>query len=372
MKYPFLRLSEVNAIYAHEMKQAACRIIDSGWYLNGEENRLFEKELAESCESQYAVALSNGLDALRLLFRAYIEMGKLKQGDEIIVQANTYIASILAITDNGLTPILVEPDEDTFNIDSSKIEKAITPATKGILIVHLYGTPCWNENIKEVITRHNLLVIEDNAQAIGAMADTQGINNSRMTGSIGHAAAFSFYPTKNIGALGDAGAITTSDHQLSQTVRALANYGSDKRYHNIYTGYNCRMDELQAAFLRIKLRHIEEENIHRRKIANIYDQHIDNPLIKKPAIIDGTGQVWHQYILRCDSRDRFREYLEANGIGSDIHYATPPHLQPCYMGRLGGPYPVTEALANTVVSIPIAAIDERDACQIATIINGYK
>lgn len=372
MKYPFLQLSKVNSRYADELKTAANRVIESGWYLNGNENKAFEQELALKCNSKYAVATSNGLDALRLIFRAYMELGKLSPGDEVIVQANTYIASILSISDNGLTPILVEPCETTFNLDSSLIEDSITSRTKAILVVHLYGTPCWDEKIKDIAQRYNLLVIEDNAQSIGASSDTTGINGHYTTGSLGDAAAFSFYPTKNIGALGDSGAITSSDEELIKTVRALANYGSDRRYHNIYKGLNCRMDEIQAAFLRVKLQHLDSESKHRNEIAKTYDACITNPLITKPLIFDSMTQVWHQYVIRCTHRSALCKYLEENGVGTDIHYATPPHLQPCYKDFFKGNYPITEQLANEVISLPIASIDNDAAKEIAQIINSFK
>ena len=372
MKYPFLQLSEVNSRYADELKTAANRVIESGWYLNGNENKAFEQELALKCNSKYAVATSNGLDALRLIFRAYMELGKLSPGDEVIVQANTYIASILSISDNGLTPILVEPCKTTFNLDSSLIEDSITSRTKAILVVHLYGTPCWDEKIKDIAQRYNLLVIEDNAQSIGASSDTTGINGHYTTGSLGDAAAFSFYPTKNIGALGDSGAITSSDEELIKTVRALANYGSDRRYHNIYKGLNCRMDEIQAAFLRVKLQHLDSESKHRNEIAKTYDACITNPLITKPLIFDSMTQVWHQYVIRCTHRSALCKYLEKNGVGTDIHYATPPHLQPCYKDFFKGNYPITEQLANEVISLPIASIDNDAAKEIAQIINSFK
>ena len=372
MKYPFLQLSEVNNRYANELKIAANRVIESGWYLNGNENKALESELAQLCQTSHALTVSNGLDALRLIFRAYIELGRLHKGDEVIVQANTYIASVLAIHDAGLTPVLVEPSESTYNLDSSLIEQAITEKTRAILVVHLYGTPCWDSKIKEIAERHGLLIIEDNAQAIGALADTTGINGTKATGGLGNAAGISFYPTKNIGALGDAGAITSSDTELIDTARALANYGSDHRYHNIYQGFNCRMDEIQAAFLRVKLRHIKEESHARHLTACAYDKAIDNPLVTKPVIFDGMRQVWHQYVIRCSERDRLRQYLIDNGVGTDIHYATPPHKQPCYEGMFANPLPMTERLADEIISLPIATITPTDATVIAHIINSFK
>lgn len=372
MKIPFLQLSDSNRPYAKELKEAAARVIDSGWYLNGSENKQLEEEICKVCKIGNCVTVSNGLDALRLIFKAYLLCGKLQKGDEVIVQANTYIASILSISDNGLIPILAEPEERTFNLDALKIENLITPKTKAVLVVHLYGSPCWNKEIKDIAQRYNLLVIEDNAQAIGAKALTTGIHSeSTVTGSLGDAAAFSFYPTKNIGALGDAGAVTSDDAELISSVRTIANYGSDRRYHNIYQGYNCRMDELQAAFLRVKLQHLDEEISHRQAIARFYNDNITNPLISTPAIIDGMSQVWHQYVLRCSHRDKLKQYLADCGIGTDIHYATPPHKQPCYKGILTGEYPITEHLADEILSLPIATIDLSTAEIIADTINNF-
>lgn len=372
MKYPFLNLKDVNTEYAEYLREAANRVINSGWYLNGSENRALEQELATVCKTDYAVTVSNGLDALRLIFRAYIELGMLHEGDEVIVQANTYIASILAIDDCKLKPVLVEPTESTFNLDSDLAERAVTERTKAILVVHLYGTPCWDSKLKELSQKYGLLIVEDNAQAIGAWADTTGLNGGYITGSLGHAAAHSFYPTKNIGALGDAGAVTTCNKSLASTIRALANYGSDRRYHNIYRGYNCRMDEIQAAFLREKLHRLDNECAKRQQRACAYDRSISNPLITKPIIHKKMQQVWHQYVVRCKERERLREYLTDNGVGTDIHYATPPHLQPCYSSVFTGSYPLTERLADEMLSLPIASVNSNDIIEISRIINEFK
>lgn len=369
---PFLRLTDTTAPLADELKAAAARVIDSGWYLNGPETKAFEQELAASVDSEVpAVACSNGLDALRLIFRGLIELGRLKPGDAVLVPANTYIASILPLTEFGLKPILIEPDKWDFCI-YTKMVCCDRPEVKALLVVHLYGNPAWNSSLKFFAERNNWIVIEDNAQAIGAEAMSEGLNGTRKCGNLGHAAAFSFYPTKNIGALGDAGAVVTPDEELAKTIRALANYGSDRRYHNIYQGFNCRMDEIQAAFLRVKLRHLREECEARREIAEIYDKEITNPLIRKPVIFSDSYQVWHQYPVLVDDRDRFREYLEKKGVGSDIHYATPPHRQPCYEGVLTGNYPITDRLAECEVSLPIANLSPSTAREIARIINDYK
>ena len=264
LKYPFLELGTVNAPYKEALKAAAARVIDSGRYVGGAENEAFESELAAHTGTRYAVGVSNGLDALRLIFKAYIGLGRLREGDAVIVPANTYIASVLAVTDAGLRPVFAEPCSATLNLDTSRLEEVYTPDVKAVLTVHLYGRACYDTVLDDFAHRHELIVVEDNAQAIGAEACGFG-----RTGSLGHAAAFSFYPTKNVGAVGDAGAVTTSDKELADTVRALANYGSDRRYHNIYQGYNCRLDPIQASFLRIKLAHIDAETAHRRSIAAV-------------------------------------------------------------------------------------------------------
>jgi dTDP-4-amino-4,6-dideoxygalactose transaminase len=371
LRYPFLNLSSELDLYRDELHEAAIKVIDTGRYLHGTETLNFETELAACCEASDAVAVSNGLDALRLIFRAYMIMGKLQEGDEVIVPANTYIASILPLTELNLKPILVEPDEITFNLDWSKVERVITPRTKALLTVHLYGNPSWDSDIATKIANRGIIIVEDNAQAIGAVSSGPGLNGSRHTGNLAHAAAFSFYPTKNIGALGDAGAVVSNDTELINTVRAIANYGSDRRYHNIYIGWNCRMDEMQAALLRVKLRHLSQITAYRNEIAKTYDNFISNPKIIEPAFLDNTLQVWHQYIIRCQCRDKLREYLSNQGVGTDIHYATPPHKQPCYKGILTGEYPITEQLANEVVSLPIAHLTTQEATEIADIINKF-
>ncbi len=363
--FPFVDLKATISPLAEELIEACSRVVRSGWFLHGPETEAFERELAASCGARYAVAVSNGLDALRLTLRAWKQLGMLRDGDEVIVAANTYIASILAITDAGLVPVLVEPDPVTFNLDPTRIKGAITPRTRAIMEVHLYGHPCAARVIREIADRHGLLIIEDNAQAIGATE--AGVS----TGAMGDAAAFSFYPTKNIGALGDAGAVTTNSAELAGAVRALANYGSDRRYHNIYEGFNCRMDEMQAAMLRVKLRHLEEESTRRREVADAYSAHIDNPKILTPVVAAECSHVWHQYVVRVGERDAFRDYLHRQGIPTDIHYAVPPHLQPCYAGRFPGSYPVTEQLADEVVSLPIANVTPADARDISLIINKF-
>lgn len=373
LRYPYLDLAKVNSRYVKELEEAALRVVNSGRYVGGSEVESFERELAAATGTDYAVGVSNGLDALRLIFRAYIELGRLQRGDEVIVPANTYIASILSVTDNGLVPVFVEPDPETFNLDTSLLEASISPRTRAILTVHLYGRACYDAAMAEAARRHNLIIVEDNAQAIGAEADYASPRGTYTTGSLGDAAAFSFYPTKNIGALGDAGAVTTCDEQLAVTVRALANYGSTRRYHNVYEGLNCRLDPIQAAFLRVKLPHTAEETAHRRAIAEIYRNEIHNPLVKTPYADTPDRSVWHQYVVRTDYRDKFRAYLDAAGVGTDVHYATPAHHQPCYKRYAHLHLPVTQAITETVVSIPMAASTSTDdAHAIARIINDFR
>ncbi len=371
-RFPFLRLSDVNAPYRDEMAEAMLRVLDSGYYIGGPELERFERMLAEACDAQYAVGCTNGLDALRLIFRAYKELGMLKDGDEVIVPANTYVASILAVTDNNLTPVFVEPDNRTLNLDTSLIDRHITPRTRAILTVHLYGRTCWDAILADAARRHNLIVVEDNAQAIGARSNAPGLFGSHITGGLGHAGAFSFYPTKNIGALGDAGAVVTHDAELAKAIRALRNYGSDRQYHNIYKGLNCRLDPMKAAVLAVKLPHTDAENALRRERAALYDRLITNPLIEKPLWVDDSSCVWHQYVVRVAERDAFRKYLADNGVETAIHYAVPPHLQPCYREYAGLSLPVTCAIADSVVSLPITRTTQIDDIPaICDIINDW-
>ncbi len=373
MKYPFLDLRKLNEPLMPELEEAACRVIRSGRYIGGEEVEAFNTELAALLGADYAVGVSNGLDALRLIIRAYIELGRLAPDDEIIVPANTYIASVLAISDNRLRPILVDPDPVTMNLSADAVEKALSSRTRAIMPVHLYGRVAWDDPMRRLVEDHGLIVIEDSAQAIGAVSTAQGLFSSRHAGSIGHAGALSFYPTKNVGALGDAGAVITSDPQLAQAVNALANYGSISRYHNIYQGYNCRIDPIQAAMLRVKLRHIDAENSARRQRAALYSRLISNPSVTVPATpLAPDEHVWHQYVVRvpAPSRDAFRESLAQSGVGTDIHYATPPHRQPCYRDLDHRPLPVTEMLADSVVSLPITSATPLEHIEsIARIIN---
>lgn len=370
--YPFLDLATVNAPYLDEIKNVAIDVIASGRYIGGKEVEGLEYDLCQLTGAPYAVGVSNGLDALRLIFRAYIEMGRLHPGDEVIVPANTYIASVLAVTDSGLKPVFVDPDPATMCLSGDGVALAVSANTKAILPVHLYGRAAWDEKMTEIVCDNGLIVVEDNAQAIGASSAYPGLYGKHATGALGDAAAFSFYPTKNIGALGDAGAVTTHDKELAAAVCALRNYGSDRRYHNIYAGLNCRLDPIQAAMLRIKLRHIDNETEHRRKLAHIYSTHLTNPHVSLPLIDTPDLSVWHQYVVRVSDRDAFREYLASQGVQTDIHYATPPHLQPCYSTYAGLDLPITCRLANEVVSLPISSgTTETDAIEISEIINSY-
>lgn len=366
-KYPFLDMKRLTAPYATELKEACSAVIDSGRFLHGPQTRAFEDEICAMHSVEHCVAVSNGLDALRLILRGWVLTGRLCPGDEVLVAANTYVASVLAITDAGLTPVLVEPESLTMNMDPQAAEAAITSRTRAIMEVHLYGTPCRHIQLAELARRHGLLIMEDNAQAIGAAIGGQ------MTGTLGDAAAFSFYPTKNVGALGDAGAVLTPHADLADAVRALANYGSDTRYHNIYQGFNCRMDEIQAAMLRVKLRHLDAETRRRQQVARVYSEKISNPEVKTPAMLPECRQVWHQYVVRTPRREELRRFLEERGVQTDIHYATPPHRQPCYAGQLSDLHlPLTERLAEEVVSLPIATVSPEQAAEIAKIINTFK
>lgn len=373
MKYPFLDLGTVNEPYTDELVAAAQRVIRSGRYIGGPEVEAFESQLGDMLGAPYIVGVSNGLDALRLILRVYCETGVFKQGDEIIYPANTYIASVLAISDAGLVPVPVDVDVKTMNLDTSLLESAVTPRTRGIMAVHLYGRVAWDEALVECACRHGLKIIEDCAQALGARTLAKGLHDSHHAGALGDAAGISFYPTKNVGALGDGGAVVTHDAKLARTVRALANYGSETRYHNIYKGFNCRLDPLQAAFLQVKLPHLDSENADRFARALAYQRTISHPDIILPYMsAEVTDNVWHQYVIRVTGgkRDLLREKLAERGVGTDIHYAVPPHCQPCYADMTHGPLPVTERLAGEILSLPIATgTSVADAAEIGRIIN---
>lgn len=373
MRHPFLDLATVNLPYQDAMIEAATRVIKSGRYIGGQEVEAFERNLGNMTDTPYAIGVSNGLDALRLILRGYIEIGELSEGDEVIVPGNTYIASVLAISDSGLTPVLVDADVTTMNIDTSLISQAVTPRTRAIMTVHLYGRVAWDSVLTDTAHRHELKIIEDCAQAIGGYAPIDGLHGSRHAGGLGDAAAFSFYPTKNIGAMGDAGAVTTHDAALASAVRALANYGSDRRYHNIYRGLNCRLDPIQAAMLNVKLPYTQKENSDRFARAMAYSRTISHTDIVTPMLSKYvTDNVWHQYVIRVlnGKRDTLAKKLADIGIGTDIHYATPPHRQPCYKALSHADLPMTEQLADEVLSLPIGSgTSVKDAAEIATAIN---
>jgi dTDP-4-amino-4,6-dideoxygalactose transaminase len=363
----FLDLQKINLAYQSEIEERLISTFRSGWYILGNEVKSFEENLNRYIGSKHAIGVANGLDALRLIFKAYIELGMFKVGDEVIVPANTYIASLLAIADNGLIPVLVEPDLYTYNIDVAKIAANITPKTKAILVVHLYGRAIFSEALKELATTHHLKIVEDNAQAIGA--EWEGIK----TGNLGDAAGFSFYPGKNLGAIGDAGAITCNDDKLAKVIRALSNYGSEEKYVNIYKGLNSRLDEIQAAVLDVKLKYIDQENSIRREVAKKYIEGIKNDKIILPVFPEEENEhVWHLFVVRVKERNKFQEYLTENKIQTLIHYPTPPHLQHAFVEFNHQTFPVTELIHNEVISLPLSAVitmDEVD--QVIATINSY-
>ena len=354
MTVPFLSLTDVTAMHGEEIREAARRVIDSGWYLQGKENDAFEQHYADYIGTKYCIGCANGLDALIWIFRAFIELGVMRLGDEVIVPANTYIATILGITENGLKPILIEPRKETLEIDDSLIELAITPRTKAICIVHLYGRNAMTDKIAALCQKYDLKLIEDNAQAHGCTW------HGKRTGSIGNAAGHSFYPGKNLGALGDAGAVTTNDPELAAAVRALANYGSQRKYVFKYAGRNSRLDEIQAAILDVKLKYLDEDIKERQEMADYYYDHIDNPLITLPVRLPHAQNVYHLFPILAakGKRDALHDYLAANGVGTVIHYPIAPHKQECYVSEAWNQpqlqLPITEALADSELSLPIS------------------
>lgn len=361
-----------------ELLEAIERVVRSGQYIQGEENSMFATELSALTGVRHCVPVSNGLDALRLIFRAYIELGDLKKGDEVIAPATTYIASILPLAELGFKTVLVKPDLKTFGLDWQEVKKAVTPATKAVLTVHLYGNPSWDFEIAQWLEDKGIKIIEDNAQAIGATVINPETGQLVYTGALGDASAFSFYPTKNIGALGDAGAICTDNAKLAKTAKALANYGSSMRYHNDFIGYNCRMDEIQAAILRVKLNHIEALANQRKEAALLYDKGISNPYVAKPFINHENNQVWHQYVIMSTERDQLREFLESNGISTDIHYPLPLHRQECFkdfdtdrLELFGDASRVADKLSSEILSLPIANVTPQDIKEITNTINKF-
>lgn len=362
----FLDLTAINNQYADELKEACARVIDSGWFIMGNELSAFEQEFANYCGAKYSIGVANGLDALTLTLRAWKEMGKLQEGDEVIVQANTYIASILAITENKLKPVLIEPDVNTYNLSPEGIKSAITPQTKVILPVHLYGQISPMVEIMEIAKEHNLLVLEDCAQSHGAMID------GKKCGTWGDAGAFSFYPGKNLGALGDAGAVTTNDDELNEVLTALRNYGSHEKYKNKYKGVNSRLDEIQAAMLRVKLKHLDSETKQRQQFAELYLNTITNPLVKRPQVDSVEGHVWHLFVVQVTEREKFMEYLKENGVRTLIHYPTPPHKQGAYSEFSEKSLLATELIHKQVISLPISPVMlVSDVDYISKVINAW-
>lgn len=364
---PFLDLKKINAQYQEELKDACSRVIDSGWYILGKEVNEFEKEFSAYCETEYCLGVANGLDALILILRAYIELGVMQKGDEVIVPSNTYIASILAISENGLVPVLVEPDVNTFNLDPKLVEQSISSKTKAILTVHLYGQVTGMAEINLIAKNYDLKVIEDCAQAHGALY------HGKKVGSLGDAAGFSFYPGKNLGALGDGGAVTTNDKALASTISALRNYGSHEKYKNEYKGINSRLDEIQAAMLRVKLGHLDREIKARQAIAKAYLQGISNHLIELPVVEDENAHVWHLFVITTTQREKLVKYLSDNGVQTLIHYPIPPHKQNAYLELSEEKFEISEKLHSEVVSLPISPVmSKSDVQKVISAINEFQ
>jgi dTDP-4-amino-4,6-dideoxygalactose transaminase len=370
---PFLDLKKINSQYRQELIDACAKVIDSGWYIQGNEYKTFEAEFSDWCGVKNCIGVGNGLDALELILRAYKEMGIFQNGDEVIVPANTYIASILAISENNLVPVLVEPDINTYLIDPDLIEAKISKKTRAIMVVHLYGQTCQMDKINLIARKHNLKVVEDSAQSHGAFFD------GKKSGNLGDASGFSFYPGKNMGALGDAGAVTTNDDELAEVIRALGNYGSHKKYENLYKGVNSRLDELQAAILRVKLRHLDAENRTRREIADFFSNNIKNAEIILPVqdttleIKKSLNHVWHLFVIRTNDRIKLQKHLLDNGIQTLIHYPLPPHKQKAYAEWNHMSFPVTEKIHNEVVSLPISPVQPQEYTgKIVDILNNFK
>lgn len=364
---PFMNLQRINVQHRAELIEAVTRVLDSGWYILGSEVQQFEQDFARYCGVEHAIGVGNGLDALTLIIRAYEELGVMSEGDEVLVAANTYIASILAISENRLRPLLVEPDVHTFNIDVSRVEERITPRTRAIMLVHLYGQIGYSSELQDIANKFNLKVIEDAAQCHGATLD------GRRTGSLGDAAGFSFYPAKNLGALGDAGAVTTNDKELATVVRTLANYGSEEKYVNAFKGVNSRLDELQAAILSVKLRHLDAENDRRRQIARTYLTRINNRLIQLPTVDDPKAHVWHLFVVRTADRSGLQQHLENRGVQTLIHYPIPPHRQQAYSEWKDQAYPITEEIHRTVVSLPLhSALSQAEVDAVISACNSFE
>lgn len=363
----FLSLNKITRMYSKEIHNVVSKVIDSGWYLQGIENKRFEDDYCIYIGSAHCIGVANGLDALRLILKAYIELGVIKKGDEIIVPANTFIASILAITDNELKPVLVEPNINTFQIDDTRIEEAITDKTRAVMIVHLYGQCAYTDKIGDICKKHNLKLIEDNAQAVGCK-----YKNER-TGSLGDVAGHSFYPGKNLGAFGDAGAITTDNDELAQIVRVLGNYGSIVKYHFDYKGLNSRLDEIQAAILGVKLKYIDQDNNRRKEVARCYINNIDNKNIKLPSVQDWDAHVFHLFPILCKQRDELQNHLKINEVETLIHYPIPPHKQKAYQEWNDMHLPITEKIHSEELSLPISqVINDEEVKRVVSAVNSFK
>ena len=358
----FLDLEKINNRFRKEIDEKIAAVLDKGWYILGNQNEKFTADFADFCGTKHCIGVANGLDALNIIIKAY----GFSQGDEIIVPANTYIASILAITQNGCTPVLVEPDIKTYNINPDLIEEKITSKTKAIMVVHLYGQAVPMEKIWELAKKYNLKIIEDSAQAHGA------IYQGKRCGNLGDASGFSFYPGKNLGCIGDGGCVTTNDDELAAKIKAIRNYGSDYKYHNIYKGVNSRLDEIQAAVLDIKLKYLDKDNSRRRQIAKYYRENIKNPAVILPETYDENAHVWHIFAIRTKERDRLQEYLKENGIETLIHYPIPPHKQDCYKEWNNLSFPLTEEIHKTILSIPISPVlTDNEVEKVVEVINGF-
>ncbi len=359
----FLDLEKVNNRFRDEIDSRISRILDKGWYLQGEENETFSDNFAKYCGTKYCIGVANGLDALNLIIKAF-DFGL---GDEIIVPANTYIATILAISQNGCTPVLVEPDINTYNINPDLIEEKITDKTKAIIIVHLYGQAVQMEKIWDLAKKYNLKVIEDSAQAHGAFY------KSKRVGNLSDASAFSFYPGKNLGCMGDGGCVTTNNEELAAKIKAIANYGSDRKYHHIYKGINSRLDEIQAAVLDVKLKYLDKDNEKRREVSKYYRDNIQNPKIILPKVYNENSHVWHIFAVRTQERDKFQKYLQDNDIQTIIHYPTPPHKQGAYKEWNNLSFPISEEIHKTIISLPISPVMTiEEIKKVVEVINEYK
>lgn len=364
---PFLDLKETNMPYQSEIEEAVLRVVRSGWYILGDEIKSFERAYAQYCGTANCIGVGNGLDAISLILKSYKELGVLKDGDEVLVPANTYIASILAVSSSGLVPVLVEPDINTYNIDPEKIGNKVTSRTKAILAVHLYGLVSPMNELKEIARKHNLKLIDDAAQAHGAAYYEQKV------GSLCDATAFSFYPTKNLGALGDAGAVTTDDSELAAIVRALANYGTTSKYINKYKGENSRLDEIQAAVLAVKLKYLDKEVQARQNIASFYLRNIQNELIALPRVEQIEQHAFHLFVVRCHERDRLQQYLSDKGIRTEIHYPLPPHKQEAYKEWNSLSYPVSEKIADQIISLPLRiSLKNEEVIRICSALNEFR